>query len=231
MTEYKPIFWDIETTGLNPMAQPFWDGGVNEVVVVVVATVENWEEDIEDVETDITVFSGDSEYKLIKEVREGMHSILSGYEGWDDNHVEPLEGSVNPEAFFVGYNNRSFDHPFYCARAGRLRQSPWPFGHQRKRLDAYRVTTKRLGYPYTTSQDDLAESIGIELGEDTIDGKDVPRMVEEGKIDLVENHCRTDIEDLVQIFLHKRHEMMMEFFEHYDIDQDPSYGGDVTIDL
>lgn len=230
MTKYVPVFWDIETTGLNPMAEYWWNGGRNEVICVCVATVEDWEDEGEEV--NIHSFTGDSEYPLIQEVREGMYTILSDIEGWNwDDIYEPSEEDVDPEAFLVGFNSRSFDHTFWSARCGRLRQSNWPFGHQRKRLDAMRVCRNRCGYEYQDSQDDIAEDIGIEMADDTVDGSDVPELYENGQMDLIENHARADVKDLVGIFMEFREEMLAEFYDHYDIEKDPGGGGDVTIDL
>lgn len=218
MTEYVPVFWDIETTGLNPMAEYWWSGGRNKVITVGVGTFDDWRSN--EPEKNVTVFSGDSEYELIEDVRSGMHSILSEVEGWEEAVATPGQGDVDPEAFMVGYNSRSFDHTFWAARCGRLRQNPWPFGHQRKRLDLFRVATKRCAYEKSTKQDELAEAIGIEMAEDTIEGEDVPDLFEDGDMATIEQHCRADIEDMMDIFLHYREESMTEFYDHYNVDKE-----------
>lgn len=212
--KYEPVFWDIETTGLNPMAQPWWNSGKNQVTCVGMATIHGWRDgqDPEDVEIDVVTVSGNSEYNVIERVPEAYKDLTKNIPSKDEM----------VQYFPTGFRSRSFDHPFYCARAGRLRLRPWPFGHQTLRLDTYRVIWKRLGGPKDVSQDQWVEEIGMGPKEDQYDGSDMPQLFEDGRMDAIEHHCRTDLIDLANIFLHDREEMMAELYDHYDeIDGDP----------
>jgi len=40
-----PIFWDIETTGLNPLARDFWSNSMEaQVTAVGLGTITNWDQ-------------------------------------------------------------------------------------------------------------------------------------------------------------------------------------------
>lgn len=232
MTQYEPVFFDIEAKGLNPNAGY---GKKGQVICVGIGWLENWRGDIEDAELNSTVIEDGNEYRLFSKVRSKMKEILWEVEDWDKEYVEPPESRVDPEAFIVGFNSRGYDHGYYTSRCeGFKRQSSWPFGHHRKRLDVSRVVKKHLHGGYI-SQDDWAENIGLELHEDDITGKDVPELYENGQVDKIVQHCQADIMDLMKIFLNDRNEMMLEFYEHYrskySMGESPTFGETVTIDL
>jgi uncharacterized protein YprB with RNaseH-like and TPR domain len=55
------------------------------------------------------------------------------------------------------------------------------------------------GYKERIKQTDLELAFGIPRADD-ITGADVARMYAEGKIDVIENHCRQDVENLRTIY-------------------------------
>lgn len=234
-TKYEPVFFDIETTGLNPMAQDWWYNTdyAAQVVCVGVGTLKNWRGNPEDAEMDVRVLGGRSEYPLLKRLKNYMSAEISAIEGWEDGEfrdIAPKMGDWDTEAFLVGWNSRGFDFPYLGARFARLRLDGWPFIHERKRLDMMKTdgiflpedarSDGKPGVKSYPSQDEYAEYLGIELGEDSIDGSDVPKKFHDGRLDLVKRHCYTDIEDMMEIFLKKRDVCMQGLYDHYDIMQD-----------
>lgn len=211
------------------MAQHWWDSGINEVITVGVGTLKNWRGDVDDAEMEVNVLTGDDEYSLVGWTKDYMTSLLSEIEDWQERAIVDDDVNGSREAFHVGFNSRVFDHPFYCARAGRLRKDPFPFGHHRKRLDLYRVCTKRLGYGYANSQDDILSDLGIEHAEDGITGKDVPGLYYDGEMEAIIRHCRADIKDMMEMFLMIREEAMGEFYDHYDVDKDANFNAGIDL--
>lgn len=206
---YEPVFFDIETTGLNPMAKSGWNGADYDahVTAVGVGRLKNWRSDRYGCEKVIEVFCETNEYYLLKTVREHMAKLETSIEGdvtGPDNHP-----STPTEMFLVGYNSRSFDHPYICARFSRFRQNPFPFGYRKKRLDMSRLFG---GY---ISQDDAAAKCGVEVVDDS-DGSDMPQLFEEGDLEAIEYHCKEDIRVMMEMFMEKREEAMDHLFGHYD---------------
>lgn len=204
MPDLIPVFFDLETTGLNPMQQKWWDNYDQDaqVVCVGVGTLSNWQDDGKDTVYDVRVFSSNSEYELMEEVRSEMRREIQSLKGEFDN----------PEVMVVGWNSRRFDHPYWGARAARLRQDPYPFGYRFKRLDCMRAMKKSRGR--YMKQDDLAEEIGVK-SEDSITGKDVPDLFKQGRMEPIKKHCYTDLEDLIEVFLHFEDTMLGEYRNHY----------------
>jgi len=172
MTQYEPVFFDIETTGLNPMAQHFWSEVKYpaQVTAVGVGAIDNWRDDqgIEEVEYDTQVYIDDSEYQLLQQVEEIMEAKLDHIRGKDK------------VPYLVGFNSRNFDHPYLGARFARLRLDGGAFNHNEKRLDMMRALGKHWDevdrYP---SEDDCLEAMGIE-SDDPFDGGDMPDAFNEG---------------------------------------------------
>lgn len=235
--EYIPVIFDIETTGLNPLAQSWsnWHDHDGQVLAVGVATVGGWQGPLDGVDIDVEVLVGKNEYGLLMDVRDymlGLCGELESYKGFSDGvpdgeyiTAESTE-SREAEIFLVGWNSRQFDHQYLCARFARLRQDPFPFAWRRKRLDGMRVVKKNTGK--YRSQDDYYEELGHE-SEDEWEGSDIPDLWEEREMWAIEEHAEHDVRELAQIFVERREWMMGEFYDHYDIDQEVSFGGGVDL--
>jgi uncharacterized protein YprB with RNaseH-like and TPR domain len=215
MTEYDPVFFDIETTGFNPMAQQ-WHNSYQydaRVTAVGVGTVKGWREaeGHEDCEYDVDVYWDESEYRLLQVLPDRL-----------DNKIAMIRGE-GYEPFLVSFNGRQFDHPYLGARFSRLRLDGGAFTHGLKRLDMMRALGKRWGdigrYP---SEDDCLEEMGI-ASDDPYDGSDMPDMFGNGNWDAISEHARHDIEEMMRLFVETRTECMGEFYDHYDVDSEPNF--------
>lgn len=206
--DYEPVFWDIETTGLNPMAQRWWDNAMAaQVTAVGIGVIENWEDDpsAEEAEYDVSVACGDDEYKLLQKLGREMRDM--------EFELEP---------FLVGYNSRQYDHPYIGARFSRKRLDGEPFTSDWKRLDMQRVAGKdhKIDKRYP-KEDEYAVALGVEI-EDEYDGSDMPQMFKDGNWDAIRSHATKDVEKSILMFL-KRQELMMDtFYDHYGIEADGS---------
>ena len=216
---YEPVFFDIETTGFNPMAQQWWDSADYgaRVTAIGIGTLDNWRtnSDIEDAEIDMTVLTDSSEYRLLEVARDRVESII------DDVEQDGVE------AFMAGHNSRKFDHPYLGARYARLRMHPGPFGAARKRLDTMRALGKHFGevgrYP---KEDDVLEELGIE-SDDPYDGSDMPDAFGNGEWDKIQTHVEHDVREMMELWLKVKDYCMLEFYDHYDIEKDPSFPDEV----
>ena len=215
--DYEPIFWDIETTGLNPMQQEWWSNAEQDaqVICVGIGMLTEWRDDPNQANKHIDIVAGNSEYNVIQRTKETLESVIRDVEGPDK--LGEVSFSDDTEPFFVGWNSRQFDHPYYCARAGRLRLDPWPFGHDFRRLDMQRAVYNHTGRHW--SQDDYADHLEVGREED-IEGSEVPQLFLNGRLDIIKRHCRLDVEDMMDIFLEEREVFMGEFDDHYS-DVDP----------
>lgn len=213
MTDYEPVFFDIETTGLNPLAQE-WHGEVNhdaQVLCVAIGTLTDWRGSKEGYGTNVEVLSGDSEYNLLERLRNRAENIITQIESGSDGIS--MDTDEDKAAFLVGYNSRTFDHPYLGARYARYRQDAWPFGYGVKRLDMMRA------FDDWGSQDEKAEENGIEVT-DEIDGADIPGLYENREWDKIEHHAREDLRVLMELFMEVRDDAMDQLYSHYDIEQD-----------
>jgi len=215
MTQYEPIFFDIETTGFNPMSQE-WHGNTDygaRVTAIGVATCPNWRDvdSPEDVEIDKKVLWDTSEYGLLKTLSTVVGDIADNIR---DGGGEP---------FMVSFNGRQFDHPYLGARYSRLRLDGSLFTHQLKRLDMMRALGKHWSlvdrYP---SEDDCLAVAGIE-SEDPYGGSDMPEAYTKGQWDKIQVHVRHDTEEMVKLWALTKSECMKEFYDHYDIDADAEF--------
>lgn len=215
MTEYEPIFFDIETTGFNPLSQE-WHSNVQSgarVTAVAIGQATGWRdaEGHEDCEYETTVYWDDSEYKLLEVLHDRAMSMVEAIE---DNGQEP---------FLVTFNGRKYDHPYMGARFARLRLDGRPFTHGAKRLDMFRALGKHCSevgrYP---SEDDCLEAFGIE-SDDPYDGSDMPDMYAQGNWQAIEDHARDDTEEMMRLFVETRNVCMSEFYDHYKIDREPNF--------
>lgn len=214
--KYEPVMFDIETTGLNPLAQSWSDYHEHDaqVLAIGIGRLKNWRGDIDDAEIDVNVLSGENEYVFLEQLQSEMRGIHT--EMHDDGKA----------MFLVGWNSRQFDHQYLASRFSRKRLDPFPFVHQRKRLDLMRVARRVTGEYW--SQDDFYEELGY-TSDDPHDGGDIPDYWDEGKMAAIREHAMHDVEELCQIFLEVRSDAMKEFYDHYDIDADPSFSGEVNM--
>ena len=207
---YEPVFFDIETTGLHPLAQPWWNSVEHGAMVICVGigTVRNWRGSPDDAHKFTHVFSEEQEYVLLKDLKDRMMEFL------DECH-----GDIDDKEFFlVGWNSRQFDHPYIGARYSRLRLNGHPFSHGWKRLDLMRVAKNKTGR--YRKQDEYVEEVTGKRHDDDITGSDVPDLYENNRVDKIMHHCRADIRDLIDVFMADREPAMQEFYDHYDIDRD-----------
>lgn len=211
---YIPVFFDIETTGLNPLAQEWhrYQDYDAQVTAVGLGWFDDWPESASG--RDIAVEYGPNEYKLLSDLRKRMESISSQV------------GDDGDELFLVGFNSRQYDHPYLVARYARLRQDPWPFCHGWRRLDMMRALRNRDGKYW--NQDDYAEHIGVH-SEDEYDGSDMPEAFKRDEWPKILSHVRADMEDLMDIFAYEPGVFMDEFYGHYDIDVDHIQTDDVEL--
>lgn len=199
-----PIFWDIETTGLNPLAQDFWSNQMEaQVTAVGLGTIRNWDEgpDRESADIQVSVVYDSDEYRLL--------NVLP-------DRIRAMDFDGNP--FLVGYNSRNFDHPYIGARYSRLRQRGEPFISEWKRLDMMRVAGKDNCIPKRYPKEgEYADALGVDV-EDPYDGSDMPQAFKNKDWEKISTHVRADVEESILMFLERKGLMMEQFYDHYDID-------------
>lgn len=221
MTQYYPVFFDIETTGLNPMAQHWWDSvsQAAQVTCVTVGTVNDWQTagSHEDCHYELETFCTESEYELLSDLRDYMERL--------EEEIEAL-GYV---PLLVTFNGRNFDHPYLGARYARLRLNGEWFSHKWMRLDMMRALGKSdfIGSRYP-SEDDCLEVAGIPT-DDEFDGSDMPGFFEDGQLAKIRSHAEADVEEMMRLFVETRNICMAEFFDHYDIERDANYREEVDL--
>ena len=200
-----PVFFDIETTGLNPLAQAWHNKQKYDAQVTAIGVGYFDDYDGDERQRVIKVEYGPNEYKLLSDLRDRMHKIEAEISA---SGVEPI---------VVGFNSRQYDHPYLVARYSRLRQNPYPFCHEWKRLDMMRALRKRDGKYW--NQDDYARHIGVHT-EDEFDGSDMPEAFDKRQWRKILDHVRADMEDMMDIFTHDLSDFMNHFYDHYGIDKD-----------
>jgi len=213
-SKYKPVFFDIETTGFNPMTPDWYSNSIGaEVTAVAIGTMPDWCDDGDS--KNVTVYSnnGEEEYSLIKNVNNRFSSIARLYEseGW--------------EPFLVGHNIYQFDVMYWAARCARKRLDPWPVSDGWRRLDTMRALQLPEDYEdgntYHPGQQDYADYLGLEYVDD-LSGSDMPDAFVDGRYDEIATHVRDDVSTLMDIFMIEREDMVEEFWGHYeDHDSDP----------
>jgi len=208
MTEYEPVFFDIETTGFNPMAQSWHNESQYDAQVTAVAmgSCDGWldAESHSECQYDIAVVSGPSEYMVLQKASDRVTDLAQGIE------------ERGKEPFMVSFNGRQFDHPYLGARYARLRQNGYYFTHGAKRLDMMRALGKRFdGVGRHPSQDDCMEAVGVE-SEDPLDGADMPKAFGNGNFVKIESHAKADVEAMMRLFVETKQECLDEFSGHYD---------------
>lgn len=202
---YVPVFFDIETTGLNPLAQGWHNNTKHDAQVTAIGVGYYTDYGGEEEGRQIKVEYGPDEYKLLSDLRRRMNSI------------EDEIGGDGIELIIVGFNSRQYDHPYLTARYARLRQDPYPFCHEWKRLDMMKALRSRDGKYW--NQDDYADHIGVHT-EDEYDGSDMPEAFARRQWRKILDHVRADMEDMMDIFEHEPTVFMNHFYDHYGIDKE-----------
>lgn len=226
MASYEPVFIDIETTGLHPMAEE-WHDNQNydaQVYVVAFAFTPNWRdaEGLHDLEIVKGFVKDEDEYNLLNRLPERLDVLT--YDAY----------GKNAEPFFVGHNIRKFDFPYLGARFARYRLDGHPFTHGWKRLDTMKVARRddRTGddrSSYYTSEDDYADILGVE-DNDPYDGSDMPGAFDNGQWDKIMTHVMSDVEVNAKIFFRAKDVCIEEFVDHYD-DVDMVFESTEEVDL
>ena len=239
MGKYIPVIWDIETTGLNPMAEHWWSNTMQaQVIAIGFATIPNWDEvsDPDDAEINVYTYYDRDEYELLDIVPERIHEKVR--QDCLDRPFELYHDVVgteflsrtgqNPEPFLVGFNSRSFDHTYIGARFARKRLKGWPLTHGWKRLDMQRVAGHHGDLRNHPSQDDYAEYHDVDVP-DEHDGSNMPEYFSQNNWTGIREHAESDVEELAKLFMRDRESAMEEFYRHYDIDAEPNFAEEADI--
>lgn len=213
---YWPIFWDIETTGLNPLARSFWSNEMKaQVTAVGLGTIRNWDRgpDRQSADLQIEVIWDSDEYRLLNILSDRVRSL--GFEG---------------TPFFVGYNSRNFDHPYIGARFSRKRLDGEPFISEWKRLDMMRGAAKDDAIPKRYPKEgEYADALGVDVP-DPYDGSDMPEAFQNEDWDAIKTHVEADVKESMLMFLERKGLMMQQFYDHYDIDADGPPVKEIDVD-
>ena len=212
---YEPVFFDIETTGLNPMAQDWWNNTdyPAQVTAIGLGWIDDWRDgqDIEDVVLNTEVYSDPDEYRLLDNVADKVEARC---EYIADETTEPM---------LVTFNGRQYDHPYLGARYARLRLDGSVFNHQYKRLDMMRALGNHLeGVGRYPSEDDCLEKLGIG-SDDPYDGSDMPDAFGDDDWKMIREHVGHDVTEMLKLFVATKTECMTEFYDHYGVDKDPNF--------
>lgn len=202
---YVPVFFDIETTGTNPLAEGWHDGVDMEAQVTCVGI--NWSREFPESLDDMkkkTVWNSNEDLLL-----ENLSRVLDtiGQELW----------ARDSKPFFVSYNGNKFDHPYLAARYAKKEMDAHPFVDGWKRLDIFQALIQATGEYW--SEDDWAENIGIEV-DDEYTGADMPQKFKERNWNAIFEHVKSDIDILAEIFLDHPSMYMDYFYEKYEMNRD-----------
>lgn len=216
---HEPIFFDIETTGFNPMAQSWYDSTDYDgrVTAVGMGRSPDWRgtDDPAEVTVDLKVLYDSSEYRLLDLAETRLQEWV--------NEIR----SSGDTPFLVGFNSRQFDHPYIGARYSRLRIDGSLFTSDLQRLDMMRALGER--WPEVgrfPSEDDCLEACGI-VSDDEFDGSDMPEFYGDGRWDDIASHVREDTREMVALFAVTKEECMAEYYDHYDIEADAVFNREV----
>ncbi len=118
------------------------------------------------------------------------------FEVFGEGQVRDLIASLRQASLVIGYNSRRFDYRVLSGYTGE------DYNRLLPTLDLLEDVTRRLGHRIGMGH--LAqETLG--LGK-SADGLQSLRWVREGRMDLVEEYCRKDVEILRDLYLHGRRE-------------------------
>lgn len=211
MTEFEPLFFDIEATGVNPIAKS-WAGSRLDAQVLCVGfgRIMGWREG-EEYSYDVDTIYGASEYELLRKVKQRFSIMAKAIR---------QEGKTPVPVMF---NGKQYDYPYLGARYLRYNQRPPTILMDHKRLDLMYAIKEFKGDFKNPSQGDIAKEHGV-LVEDEFDGSDIPRLFEEDRWEDIESHARCDVEELIKIFKVYRDVAFQHFYDHYDIAGEPTFG-------
>lgn len=218
--KYEPLFYDIETTGGNPLAEE-WQDGVDldgRVTCVGFGWFENWREADSwgDVEFETRTVWDESEYRLLRLAREQAENV--------NENVHP-----DAELFRVAWNIKKFDDPYMAARLRRFNQDLGFVGSDVKRLDMMKpASDDKFGFQRPYGESDYAAHIGVEV-RDSTDGGDMPGFFIDGEWEKIGYHCDEDVKVMMEIFWRKREVMMNWFYDKHDVDSE--WAGDEMVEL
>lgn len=234
MTEYDPLFWDIETTGFDPMEPPAWENGVPNVMLAIAfgRFEEGWRDAIElnevGVEVEVAVVDGVSGKDNRWDIFGAEHYLIDDVFGLDGMLMQ-MEGEIEDmgrDVFLTGWNTRNFDHSYAAARCARHRLDPTPIVNELKRLDMMRPAATDYGNSHAVSEDDYLEFVGID-SDDEYDGSDMFDEFQAGRLSSIESHAYHDVVEMMDLFFAKRELMYGHFYEHYDELGEPPMFGEV----
>lgn len=118
------------------------------------------------------------------------------FEVFHEGQIRELVDSLRRATLVIGYNSRRFDYRVLSGYTGE------DYNRLLPTLDLLEDVTRRLGF--RVGMGHLAqETLG--LGK-SADGLQSLRWVREGRMDLVEEYCRKDVEILRDLYLHGRRE-------------------------
>jgi len=118
------------------------------------------------------------------------------FEVFHEGQIRDLIESLRRASLVVGYNSRRFDYRVLSGYTGE------DYNRLLPTLDLLEDVTRRIGF--RVGMGHLAqETLG--LGK-SADGLQSLRWVREGRMDLVEEYCKKDVEILRDLYLHGRRE-------------------------
>jgi len=215
--KHQPVFFDIETTGFDPLDNPSWkDGPPNRVTCIAMGWFSKdwWEYD--EFSEDFVwtgVYIDEDEYELID-------SVL-GHGSYMDETADRIteENDTEDSAFLVTWNGRRFDHPYLSARASRYRIDDYPIQHSLRRLDMMRPCARDYGNRSFVSEDDYLAYLGIE-NDDEFTGSDMKEAFVDRRWGDIKSHAESDVKQMMEVFFKKKDMMYEHFYDHYNIDVD-----------
>ena len=150
---------------------------------------------VDDSPVEVLVRNGDESGVLVA-LGEALHRLCSAH----------VHAGVDWQQFarWIGHNIQDFDLRFLWQRQKVLNVNlPFklPVGKPNYNSGPYVYDTMKewAGYGNRIKQTDLELAFGI-TRDDEITGADVAQMYADGKIDVIENHCRQDVENLRTIY-------------------------------
>jgi uncharacterized protein YprB with RNaseH-like and TPR domain len=221
MVTHVPVFFDIETTGFNPLTQEWYSNADYGAQVTAIGIGRMDDEFYRgggyvECSNQVLVLYDSSEYRLLQIAHKRLEEIIGDYQ------------QQGYEPFLTTFNGRRFDHPYLGARYSRLRLDGSWFTHRAKRLDMMRAFGKHYdGVGRYPSEDDCLEAVGID-SDDEYDGSDMPDAFGNKEWGKISDHVEADTEEMVKLFCAEPEICMEEFFDHYDINQDAEFNEEVS---
>ena len=129
---------------------------------------------------------------------------ISIWKEWEAGELSVLEeclgflAGISGNETILGYNNLKFDVPFIAQRLavyGRFDDSIYRLLYNKKWFDLYQY----LGDDYHSMEVWLGK-IGLTKNDLGIQGKDIPRLYEEGKFDIIERYIEQELQMCERLF-------------------------------